>query len=179
MTNLLWRSSQIFLLKDWHQLNRDFATRNMARPRPSDARQPPIRSADVLDRSNVADAKRCDYSGPASTTGVAADRNVRAPSRSSSCSIYDRAKCRKVMQTSKFTPHLDPLPSSDEGRGNQLTPFGHASAWVTERDQVFPLPFTRGEDQGEGLLRRPFVSLTKWRWGQGEVECEFQLNCPA
>ena len=30
------------------------------------------------------------------------------------------------------TPHLDPLPSSDEGRGNPITPISRASAWVTE-----------------------------------------------
>ena len=59
--------------------------------------------------------------------------------------------------------HLDPLPSSDEARGNPISPVSRASAWVTERYGVFPLPFTRGEDQGEGLIRRPFVSLTKWQ----------------
>jgi hypothetical protein len=39
---------------------------------------------------------------------------------------------------------------------------------VTERGRIFPLPFKRGEDQGEGLIRRPFVSLTKWPWRRGE-----------
>ena len=44
---------------------------------------------------------------------------------------------------------LDPLPSSDVGRGNPITPIIGALAWVTKRDEVFPLSFTRGEDQGE------------------------------
>ena len=42
-------------------------------------------------------------------------------------------------------------------------PICRTSSWVTERVRIFPLPFTRGEDQGEGLIRRPLVSLTKWR----------------
>ena len=80
------------------------------------------------------------------------------------------------MNSSKNTPHLDPLPSSDEGRGNPITPISGALAWVTKRDEVFPLPFTRGEDQGEGLIRRRFVSLAEWLWGWGEGERDYQLN---
>ena len=72
-----------------------------------------------------------------------------------------------VMNNSKSTPHLDPLPSSDVGRGNPITPIRRTSSWVTDRDRAFPLPFTRGEDQGEGLVRRPFVSLTKWHCNKG------------
>ena len=68
-------------------------------------------------------------------------------------------KARIVSENS----HLDPLPSSDVGRGNPKTTVSRTSAWVTERDRIFPLPFARGEDQGEGLIRRPFVSLTKWQ----------------
>ena len=41
---------------------------------------------------------------------------------------------------------------------------------MTEGNRIFPLPFTRGEDQGEGLIQRPFVSLTKWQCPQGEGE---------
>ena len=74
----------------------------------------------------------------------------------------------QAMNGTKSTPHLDPLPSSDEGRGNPITPFSHASAFSIERDQVFPLPFTRGEDQGEGLIRRPIVFLTMWQYERGE-----------
>ena len=62
-----------------------------------------------------------------------------------------------------LTPLLDPLPSSNDGRGNPITPVSRTRSWFTEGDRMFPLPFTRGEDQGEGLIRRPFVSLTKWQ----------------
>ena len=67
-------------------------------------------------------------------------------------------------------PHLDPLPSSDEGRGNPIAAVSRARVWFTEGDRIFPLPFTRGEDQGEGLIRRPFVSLTKWPTSEGKKE---------
>src|SRR6266436_3773392 len=66
------------------------------------------------------------------------------------------------------TPHLDPLPSSDEGRGNLAVSFKRTSVCVGERSARFPLPFGRGEDQGEGLVRQTFASLTKWEWGRGE-----------
>ena len=59
--------------------------------------------------------------------------------------------------------HLDPLPSSDEGRGNPAASIERKPVSVGERDAPFPLPFRRGEDQGEGLLRRSFVSVTKWK----------------
>ena len=36
--------------------------------------------------------------------------------------------------------HLDPLPSSDEGRGNPLTRISGISAWLTDRDRVFLSP---------------------------------------
>ena len=55
-------------------------------------------------------------------------------------------------------------------------PVSRARVWVTEGDWIFPLPFTRGEDQSEGLIRRPFVSLTKREQGRSEGECESQLN---
>jgi hypothetical protein len=58
------------------------------------------------------------------------------------------------MKSSKNTPHLDPLPSADEGRGSPLASAGRTSACVTECGRIFPLPFKRGEDQGEGLIRR-------------------------
>src|ERR1041385_4726713 len=61
------------------------------------------------------------------------------------------------------TPHLDPLPSSDEGRGNPAVSFGRTSLCVGERSARFPLPFGRGEDQGEGLVRQTLASLTKWK----------------
>src|ERR1041384_8776193 len=70
------------------------------------------------------------------------------------------------MKDLQTTPHLDPLPSSDEGRGNpavsvKRTPVVRLRThWRSER---FPLPFGRGEDQGEGLLWKTFVSLTKWK----------------
>ena len=48
------------------------------------------------------------------------------------------------------TPHLDPLPSSDEGRGNPAVPVKRNPVCVCERSARFPLPFGRGEDQGEG-----------------------------
>ena len=57
------------------------------------------------------------------------------------------------------TPHLDPLPSSDEGRGNPAVSVQRAPVSVGERDAPFPLPFRRGEDQGEGLLCKTFASL--------------------
>src|ERR1041384_4528478 len=68
------------------------------------------------------------------------------------------------------TPHLDPLPSSDEGRGNPAVSFKRTSVCVGERSARFPLPFGRGEDQGEGLVRQTLASLTKWKWGRGEGE---------
>ena len=57
--------------------------------------------------------------------------------------------------------HLDPLPSSDEGRGNTAASVQRTEISVCERDARFPLPFGRGEDQGEGLLQKTFVSLPK------------------
>src|ERR1041384_6210271 len=75
------------------------------------------------------------------------------------------------MKDLQTTPHLDPLPSSDEGRGNPAVSVKRTHVvrlrthWRSER---FPLPFGRGEDQGEGLLWKTFVSLTKWKWGWGE-----------
>ena len=48
-----------------------------------------------------------------------------------------------------LTPHLDPLPSSDEGRGNPAASVRRTPVSVCERDAPFPLPFGRGEDQGE------------------------------
>ena len=105
------------------------------------------------------------------------------------------------MNDSKNTPHLDPLPSSDEGRGNPIAPINRARAWATEGDRIFPLPCVfalsphkppltnqgeeglggegqtaPGEDQGEGLVRRLFVSLTNWQWGRGDGKREFHLN---
>src|SRR5687767_9051462 len=38
-------------------------------------------------------------------------------------------------------------------------PFGHMRAKAVEVPS--PLPFGRGEDQGEGLLRQMFIALTK------------------
>src|SRR5437867_6825437 len=61
------------------------------------------------------------------------------------------------------TPHLDPLPSSDEGRGNPAVSVKRTPVCVCERSARFPLPFGRGEDKGEGLLWKTFVSLTKWQ----------------
>src|SRR5947208_16021379 len=61
------------------------------------------------------------------------------------------------------TPHLDPLPSSDEGRGNPASSVKHTLVCVSERSARFPLPLGRGEDQGEGLLWTTFVSSTKWK----------------
>src|SRR5882724_3839849 len=61
------------------------------------------------------------------------------------------------------TPHLDPLPSSDEGRGNPAVSAKRTPICVRERRVRFPLPFRRGEDQGEGLLQKTFSSLTKWK----------------
>ena len=61
------------------------------------------------------------------------------------------------------TPHLGPLPSSDEGRGNPAASLKRTPVKVCERGAPFPLPFGRGEDQGEGLLRKAFVSLVKWQ----------------
>ena len=58
--------------------------------------------------------------------------------------------------------HLDPLPSPDEGRGNPAVSVQRTPVSVCERDAPFPLPFRRGEDQGEGLLRKTFVSLNEW-----------------
>src|SRR6266852_3389116 len=74
------------------------------------------------------------------------------------------------------TPHLDPLPSSDEGRGNPAVSVKRTPVCVCERSARFPLPFGRGEDQGEGLLRKTFVSLTKWKWGRGG-EVLLSHNC--
>src|SRR5438045_3341984 len=59
------------------------------------------------------------------------------------------------------TPHLDPLPSSDEGRGNTDASNGLKRVGVSEDVAFFPLPIGWGEDQGEGLLRQTFVSFTK------------------
>src|SRR6266568_3428625 len=75
------------------------------------------------------------------------------------------------------TPHLDPLPSSDEGRGNPAVSVKRTPLCVCERSARFPLPFGRGEDQGEGLLWETLVSLAKWmctpalshRMGEGEL----------
>src|SRR5437762_11584053 len=50
---------------------------------------------------------------------------------------------------SSNTPHLDPLPSADEGRGRPIALVRRTSVWVNERGRIFPLPFRRGEDQGE------------------------------
>ena len=69
---------------------------------------------------------------------------------------------------SSNTPHLDPLPSSDEGRGNSVAVVKPTSIWATERGRIFPLPFRRGEDQGEGLSQWAFVSLIQWPWSRGE-----------
>ena len=55
------------------------------------------------------------------------------------------------------TPHLDPLPSSDEGRGNpaaSVQPTPVSVCEVCERDALFPLPFGRGEDQSENSQKR-------------------------
>src|SRR6266536_3229477 len=56
------------------------------------------------------------------------------------------------------TPHLDPLPSSDEGRGNPAVSVKRTPLCVCERSARFPLPFGRGEDQGEGLLCLKYAS---------------------
>ena len=61
------------------------------------------------------------------------------------------------------TPHLDPLPSSDERRGNPTVSVKRTPVCVRERSGRFPLPFRRGEEQGEGLLRKTFPSITRWR----------------
>ena len=66
---------------------------------------------------------------------------------------FDSLGC--AMKYLENTPHLDPLPSSDEGRGNPVVGF-----WRTLQAQPrLPLPFGRGEDQGEGLLRKTLISL--------------------
>ena len=72
------------------------------------------------------------------------------------CHLVRQCKARKA-------PLTLILPSSDEGRGSPLAPVSRTRAWVTEGARIFPLPFTRGEDQCEGLIRRPVVSLTKWQ----------------
>ena len=41
--------------------------------------------------------------------------------------------------------------------------FKRTSVSVGERSARFPLPFGRGEDQGEGLVRQTLASLTKWK----------------
>src|SRR6266446_6763471 len=69
----------------------------------------------------------------------------------------------KAMKYLQNTPHLDPLPSSDEGRGNPAVSVKRTPICVRERSARFPLPFRRGEDQGEGLLQKTFFSLTKWK----------------
>ena len=76
------------------------------------------------------------------------------------------------MQSSIGTPHLDPLPSSDEGRGNPIAPASRAPAWVAKRDLIFPLSFTRGEHQGEGLIRRPFDAPAKPRRSRRREEAD-------
>ena len=45
---------------------------------------------------------------------------------------------------------------------------------VCERDVPFPLPFRRGEDQGEGLIRQSLVCLNKRRCVRVVGEREFQ-----
>src|SRR5438093_4023938 len=76
------------------------------------------------------------------------------------------------------TPHLDPLPSSDEGRGNPAVSVKRTPICVRERSARFPLPFRRGEDQGEGLLQKTFPSLTKWKWAgvRGGKAAELRLH---
>src|SRR5258706_16271128 len=76
------------------------------------------------------------------------------------------------------TPHLDPLPSSDEGRGNPAVSVKRTPVCVCERSARFPLPFGRGEDQGEGLLSPTFVSLSKWKCPKGEGRGEGKTNVP-
>ena len=49
---------------------------------------------------------------------------------------------------SSGSSHLDPLPSSDEGRGNPIVPVRRTSAWVTERSDLSS-PLQKGRDQGE------------------------------
>jgi hypothetical protein len=56
------------------------------------------------------------------------------------------------MKCLQNTPHLDPLPSSDEGRGNPAVSVKRTPVCDRERSARFPLPFRRGEDKGEGLL---------------------------
>ena len=72
----------------------------------------------------------------------------------------------KVSTMSMPRAHLDPLPSSDEGRGKPTAPDGIVLSWLTEipkRERAFPLPFGRGEDQGVdsaafGLLNQMALS---------------------
>src|SRR6185369_10695361 len=79
------------------------------------------------------------------------------------------------MKCLQNTPHLDPLPSSDEGRGNPSVSVNRPrSAPARERSAGFPLPFRRGEDQGEGLLQKTLSSLTKWKWA---VALATRSNC--
>src|SRR5437867_3084163 len=74
------------------------------------------------------------------------------------------------------TPHLDPLPSSDEGRGNPAVFVKRTPVCACERSACFPLPFGKGEDQGEALLWKTYVSLTKWKWGRGEGEQDIRQH---
>src|SRR6266404_4321393 len=74
----------------------------------------------------------------------------------------------KAMKYLQNTPHLDPLPSSDEGRGDPAVSVKRTPVCVCERSVRFPLPFGSGEDQGEGLHWEALGSLTKWKWGRGE-----------
>src|SRR5437763_1920277 len=76
----------------------------------------------------------------------------------------------RIARFESGSSHLDPLPSSDEGRGNPAVCVNRIPVCVCERSARFPLPFGRGEDQGEGWLWKTFVSLTKWKWSRGEGE---------
>src|SRR6185369_5761359 len=48
------------------------------------------------------------------------------------------------MKCLQNTPHLDPLPSSDEGRGNAIGSVRRSSACGSERGRIF-LPPSEGE----------------------------------
>src|SRR6266513_1078803 len=96
------------------------------------------------------------------------ERGIHAASACLFQATSKRHECRAPVQgfharIVSGKSHLDPLPSSDEGRGNAIASLRRSSAWVSERGRIFPLSFRRGEDQGEGLIQWTFVSLRENR----------------
>src|SRR5438876_1348777 len=76
----------------------------------------------------------------------AMERGIHAASASLFQATSKRHECRAPVQgfharIVSGKSHLDPLPLTDEGRGNPIASPRRISAWVAEYGRIFPLPF--------------------------------------